>query len=356
MTTRHSTASVAAPTRPKSRAIQGILCVEIGMIFFAAQDAMMKTMLESYPVWLLIFIRSLIAITVLIPLILWLGHPHRVFSPLWPLHLIRGTLFAAGFSFFYAAFPFMGLAEVVTIFFSAPLITAVMAAIFLKERIGWHRISALVVGFGGVVIAINPTAASFSWISVLPLICAVLYSASQVMARQIGERETSLTVGLNTLFFAGVAILPLGWTVNTLLPQVGAFPHLAMSITGDLATEWPWLLLIGMIGMCGYILLSRAYQVADASLVAPFDYTYLPIAAVLGYVLWGEIPPMATFLGMALITGAGLYLGYRELRAMADRDEAALVGETVFPPTSVPITQIPEEEQSSVSPAHKDRL
>ncbi|MEM9845645.1 MAG: DMT family transporter, partial [Pseudomonadota bacterium] len=233
MTTRHSTASVAPPTRPKSRAIQGILCVEIGMIFFAAQDAMMKSMLESYPIWLLIFIRSVIALAVLIPLILWLGAPHRVFSPLWPLHFLRGMLFATAFSCFYAAFPFMGLAEVVTIFFSAPLITAVMAAIFLKETIGWHRTAALIVGFAGVLIAINPTAASFSWISVLPLICAVLYSASQVMARQIGERESSLTVGLNTLFFAGVAILPLGWLVNRVLPEVGQFPHLALAITGD---------------------------------------------------------------------------------------------------------------------------
>lgn len=326
------------------------------MIFFAAQDALMKSLLESYPVWLLIFIRSLIAMATLIPLILWLGAPYRVFSPLWPLHLIRGTLFAAGFSLFYAAFPFMGLAEVVTIFFSAPLITAVMAALFLKEKIGWHRTSALVVGFAGVLIAINPTAAGFTWISILPLICAVLYSASQVMARQIGERETSLTVGLNTLFFAGVAILPLGWAVNTVLPQVGQFPHLAMAIAGDVTQDWLWLLLIGIIGMCGYTLLSRAYQVADASLVAPFDYTYLPIAAVLGYVLWGEIPPTATLLGMVLIVGSGLYLGYRELRAMAGRDEAALVGETVFPPTSVPITQIPEEEQSSVPPAHEDKL
>ncbi|MEM6376267.1 MAG: DMT family transporter, partial [Pseudomonadota bacterium] len=158
-------------------------------------------------------------------------------------------------------------------------------------------------------------------------------------------RESSLTVGLNTLFFAGVAILPLGWLVNRVLPEVGQFPHLALAITGDASQDWAWLLLIGVIGMCAYILLSRAYQVADASLVAPFDYTYLPIAAVLGYVMWGEVPPISTFIGMVVITGAGLYLGFRELRAMSGRDEPALVGETVFPPASIPITQIPEDEQ-----------
>ncbi|MEM6579293.1 MAG: DMT family transporter [Pseudomonadota bacterium] len=356
MTTPHSTPSVAAPVRPTSRAIQGILCVEIGMLFFVAQDALMKTLLDTYPIWLLMFVRSVIAVLILVPLILWLGSPHRLFSSLWPLHVVRGTLFAAGFSLFYAAFPFMGLAEVSTIFFSAPLFTALMAAVFLGEKIGWHRIGALVVGFVGVVIAMNPSPANFNWIALLPLLCAVFYSAGQVIARQIGERESSLSVGLQTLFFAGLAILPMGWLVNQVFPIGEDFPHLQFALP-----EGPWpqpylLPLIGFVGMCGYILLSRAYQVADASLVAPFDYTYLPLVTALGYLLWAEVPPQSTFLGMILIVGAGLYLGYRELRATAGRDEVALVGESVFPPTSIPITQIPEEEQRGPSPGDEGKL
>ncbi|MEO1380750.1 MAG: DMT family transporter, partial [Pseudomonadota bacterium] len=124
-----------------SRALQGILCVELGMLVFVAQDALMKYLLPIYSIWLLLFIRSVLATLILVPMILWLRGPHRLLTPLWPLHAIRGALFAVGFSLFYAAFPFMGLAEVSTIFFSAPLLTALFAAVWLKESIGRHRIA-----------------------------------------------------------------------------------------------------------------------------------------------------------------------------------------------------------------------
>ncbi|MEM6579186.1 MAG: DMT family transporter [Pseudomonadota bacterium] len=355
MTTNNTYSSVGAYTLRSSRAVQGIVCVEAGMLFFVAQDALMKVLLDTYSIWLLLFVRSVIAVLVLVPLITLLGAPHRILSPFWPLHVARGVLFAGGFSLFYAAFPFMGLAEVSTIFFSAPLFTALMATIFLGEKIGWHRSGALLVGFSGVLIAMNPAAGSFNWVSVLPLLCAVAYSASQVIARRIGERESSLSVGLQTLFFAGVAILPMGWLVNTIIPIGPEYPHLFLQIPSPPLPYVQLVVLIGCVGMCGYILLSRAYQIAEASLVAPFDYTYLPLAAALGYFLWGEVPPQSTFYGMILIVSAGLYLGYRELRATAGSDEVALVGETVFAPASLPMTQIPEDEQSPpIDPARKD--
>lgn len=342
-TDAHPSSSPAGP-HLASNALQGILCVELGMLFFVGQDALMKILLDTYPIWILLFVRSLISVAVLVPLILWLGGPHRLLTPLWPVHMLRGALFATGFALFYAAFPFMGLAEVSTIFFSAPLIVALLAALWLRERIGRHRIVALVAGFAGVVIAINPTAEGMSSVSLLPLGCAVFYAVGQVLARKIGDRETSLTLGLHTLFFAGLFILPMGWVVNLVLPQVAAHPHLAMRLPATGTGEWPLIVLLGLAGMLGYIFLSRAYQVASASLVAPFDYSYLPIATLLGYLAWNEVPPAATLWGMGLIVGSGLYLGYRELRAMRHLDDPALVGESVFPPTAVPITQIHADE------------
>ncbi len=327
-----------------SRALQGILCVQFGMLFFVGQDALMKTLLSSYPIWLLLFARSVVSVAILAPLILWLGGPHRLATPLWPLHMLRGALFAAGFALFYAAFPFMGLAEVSTIFFSAPLIVAVLAAVWLRETIGRHRIVALVTGFAGVLIAINPAADGFSWVAALPLACAVFYAVGQVLARRIGDRETSLTLGLHTLFFAGVFILPMGWAVNLLVPATLAHPHLALAWPEMTRGDGVMVALLALTGMMGYILLSRAYQVANASLVAPFDYCYLPIATLMGYLLWSEVPPATTFWGMGLIVASGLYLGYRELRALRHSDDAALVGESVFPPTAVPLTQIHADE------------
>jgi len=340
--------SLLAPDSPRlpSRALHGILCVEIGMLLFVAQDAMMKTMLDSYPVWQLIFVRAVVSVLVLLPLVALLGAPHRLRTPLWPLHLARAALFTLGFSMFYAAFPFMGLAEVTTIFFSAPLITAVMATVFLKETIGMHRAWALAVGFVGVIIAMNPAGEAFSWVAVLPLTCAVTYAASQIIARRIGDRESTLTVGLYTLGFSGLMILPMGWAFNQIVAAGSGFPHLAWPPAPVFFADLPGLALLGLLGMAGYMLLSRAYQVANASLVAPFDYTYLPFAALMAYALWDELPPVNTLIGMALIVGSGLYLGYRELRAGRDTPEPTIVAEGVFVPGSPLPQQIPEEEDA----------
>lgn len=326
------------------RVIHGILCVEFAMVFYAIQDTVMKSLLDSYSVWLLIFARALVSVVILTPLILWLGAPHRILTPLWKIHALRGSLFSIAFSLFYAAFPFMGLAEVVTIFFSAPLMTALLAAVFLKETIGWHRAGALIVGFVGIMIAMNPTGDTFSWIALLPLGCALFYAISQVLTRHIGDRETSLTVGLHTLFFSGVCVIPFGYAVSQIIGPNPEFQHLHFDFFGGIASGWAILLFMGCIGMCGYVLLGRAYQVAPASMIAPFDYTYVPIAVALGYFIFDEIPPRETMIGMTLIILSGLYLGYREIRAARRNDETPVTAEAVFSPSNPMAPHIPEEE------------
>lgn len=338
---------------PPMRAIHGILCVEIAMVFYAVQDAMMKSLLETYSVWMLIFFRALVSVIILSPIILWLGAPYRILTPLWPIHAVRGALFAVAFALFYAAFPFMGLAEVVTIFFSAPLFTAILAALWLKETIGPHRAGALIVGFIGILIAMNPTGDSFTWVALLPLGTAVMYAVSQVLARIIGDRETTLTVGLHTLFFSGLAILPFGWLVAQIVGGNPEFRHLDFNFFSQFWAGWDILIFMGAIGMVGYVLLGRAYQVAPASLIAPFDYTYLPIAVALGYFLFDEVPPQTTILGMGLIILSGLYLGYREIRALRKTEEPAIVAETTFVPGNPLPAQVTDEYEAPDQPGSR---
>lgn len=310
----------------------------VGMLFFVLQDVLMKALVGDVAVWTLITARGVLAILALAPLLVYLGRPHRLLTPLWPLHLLRSALFAIGFTLFFAAFPFMNLAAISTIFFSAPLMTALMATLFLGEKIGLHRISALVIGFVGVLIAMNPAGDAFSWISALPLVTAITYAGAQVVARRIGDRETSLTLGLYTLGPV-IVLMPLLAYAATSAIEIGPeFRHLRWdwSVPADLV----WLVLVvASIGLVGYILISRAYQIADASLIAPFDYTYLPFAAILGYAVWDETPAWNTLAGMALIIGSGLYIGYRELRQARRVVEPAPTAEIAFAP-SAPIGAI----------------
>lgn len=336
--------ALLTPDMPRvpSRTRHGIGCVLLGMTLFVGQDAMMKSLLAAHPLWILMFVRSCVAVAVLVPLIVVLGH--RLTTPHWRLHLARATLFSLGFSLFYAAFPFMGLATVTTIFFSAPLMIALIAAFVLKERIGPHRIGALVVGFAGVVIAMNPGGGGFGWVSVLPLVCAVFYAASQVLARRIGEGESSLTVGLWTLIFAGPIVAGMGFALNQVVTFGPEFSHLRWQVPDALPGDLADLLLLGLVGMAGYTILSRGYQVADASIIAPFDYSYLPIAAVTAWVLWGETPTFATLSGMMLIVSSGLYIAWRELRRPRPADKPAIVAESVTAPGSPYAAQGAEED------------
>jgi drug/metabolite transporter (DMT)-like permease len=337
------------PAQPTHRAVEGIACICIGMFFFVGQDVIMKELLGLYALWELLIVRSVITSLVLVPTIILLGAPHRIFTPFWPLHITRALLFAVGFSCFYAAFPFMTLASVSTIFFASPLITSVFAMLFLGERVGVYRASALIIGFSGVVIALNPGGDSFQWVAILPLICAFTYAASQTVLRKIGEQETTLTTGTYTIIFAGLFILPSAYGLNEIFGLGDIAPHLRWEWQGPTSASVVQLVGLGGVGIIGYFLLCRAYQVAEAGLVAPFEYIYLPIAALIGFVFWNEVPKFQTLVGMFLITGSGLFVGYREakssqrLQTPAPTAEASFVPGNPVPPADDVIPTIDQE-------------
>lgn len=328
--------STTITSAPATDTPQGILCILMGMILFAVQDAMMKLLIGTFTVWELIGVRGMIAAAILIPAILILGGEHRLLTPHWRVHILRGALFAVGFSLFYAAVPYMSFASLVTIFFAAPLITAIMASVYLGERIGVHRKAALAVGFVGVVISMKPGSGPFQWVSLLPLVCAVTYAVSQIAVRRVGRRDSTLTIGLYTIVSAGIFVVPMSWALNALIDLGDHAPHLAFRWAVPALDAAPALIALGGLGMVAYILLSRAYQVGDASAIAPFEYIYLPIAAALGFFAWGEVPTWNTLAGMAFIIASGIYIGRREMADARRARTPAPTAETPFVPGHPP--------------------
>ena len=140
-----------------------------------------------------------------------------------------------------------------------------------------------------------------------------------------------MTLGFYTVVLCGVLVTPLGYAVNLVFDLGPDFRHVRWDWSVSL-DDAPVLLFIGLNGMIGYMLISRAYQIADASVVAPFDYTYLPFAAAMAYVIWDEVPGWNTMTGMILIVGSGLYLGYREIRQNRRVLEPTPTAEVAFNP------------------------
>lgn len=312
-----------------AQAIAGIVAIGAGTAAYAGQDILMKGLLDEYSLWLLVVVRLAITVVFLSATIVLFGGRHRFASSHFKLHALRGFLMSLSFAAFYTALPSMALAAAATISYSFPFFVTIFAIVFFGERIGWRRVAALLTGFAGVIITMRPGSELFDPIALLPLFGAFAYAVALVLLRRVGNGESSVTVALHSAIWFGVFTLLNGYILSLVVGPIDGFSHL----------DWRWVvppasdfLLIVVLGVCGFIGLtmsSRAYQIAPASFIAPFDYAYLGWAALFGFVFYNSLPSSFTLVGMILIVGSGLYVGRRELQQLRRIEAEARAAERV---------------------------
>lgn len=315
MTRPHSPAA-PAQDRPSTGG-QAVGLVLIAMLAFSTQDVAVKLVAPLVSLWQLQALRSTATIVLLILLVASLGklaalRPQRLG---WPL--ARAGFMCCSYLTFYASLPLLPLSQAAATYFTGPMIITLMAALVLGEPIGPRRILAVIAGFAGVLCIVRPGAADWQPVALLPLLAAVFYAAGVTLTRWRcrDEPNYALSAVHNTLYIGvgllGVALMPLlpwgeatraGWPFLTegWLPLTG-FALALMLLTA--ATH-----LIGVL--CSV----RAYQIEDASRVAPFEYVYLVIMPFYDILFWGHWPVPMTLLGMALICGGGVFVAWREGR------------------------------------------
>jgi drug/metabolite transporter (DMT)-like permease len=213
-------------------------------------------------------------------------------------HVIRGLLLAASTICLIGAISFVPLADAYTITFTAPLLVTVFSIPLLGERVGWRRWSAVLAGFAGVLIVIRPGFGVTHWALALPLITALGFALYQILTRKVSAvpGESSLAM----LFYLAcvgtcimTALVPFFWQ------QVAPLDWLAMTA-------------MGALGGVGHLILIRALTIAPASLLAPFVYTQIVWALVLGYLVFGDVPDRWMLVGCCVIVASGLFVFYRE--------------------------------------------
>ena len=299
---------MSGTSRDQSTTMQGVALMAVAMIMLPCMDAIAKYMatFEAMSPAQVTFYRFLIQIVFTLPLLLTVagGAALRPKRP-W-MNLLRGVLHGAASLCFFTAVKYMPLADVFAIYFVEPFILTAMSAAFLGEKVGWRRWLAIVVGFVGAMIVIQPSFALFGWTSLLPVACAFLFSLYLFMNRAIGEADSPLTMqtvaGFGGVLFMGTAILA-GHTAG-----IGDFePSLPTSVLGVS-------LLITLGAMSGYahLLVVRAFRLAPLSLLAPFQYFEIVSGVVLGYAIFGDFPSASKWLGIAIIVASGLFIIWRE--------------------------------------------
>ena len=257
---------------------------------FAAMGALVKLVSGRYALGEIIFYRGFFATLVLLALAPGQGG-WQVLCTSRPLgHALRSLAGLTAMTCTFATLALLPLAEATALGFTAPLLTAALAAPLLGERVTRRRWLALLLGLAGVLVIARPGTATFSWGALLGIVGAAFVALSMLSIRRLGGTERGLTVAL---YFQLACTL--AGAVS--LVFVGHLPA-----AGDLAA----LVGIGLLGGFAQVLMTRAYMSGPASWIAPFEYSAILWSALLGFLLWGELPGPAVILGAALVVGAGL--------------------------------------------------
>ena len=285
-------------TAALERLTLGMMLALLAYSLLATQDATVKWLVATVPVWQVLFIRSGIVMAGCLAVGGRDLLHHAVRSPIIGLLLCRGAVTLAAWFCYFTAARFLPLAQLITLYFTAPVIVALLAAPLLKETVGPARWAAVLVSFTGTVAAADPAGLALSPAAMLVLFAAALWAIGVILTRVIARHEPSLVQMLyNNGFFL-----------------------IATGLASALAWHRPsqaelWLLLqVGLLGGLGQFCLFEAARRAPASVTAPLEYTALIWAFALGFAIWGDIPRPPLFIGAVLILGAGLMLIVAERR------------------------------------------
>ena len=295
------------PPKTSENPLKGMAIMASCMAILPVMDAIAKYManFEGMSPGQVTFYRFLFQFLSLLPLALLsarsLIHANRPW-----MNLLRGTLHASASLMFFAAVKYMPLADVFAIYFVEPFMLTMMSAIFLGERVGWRRWLAIVVGFGGAMIVIQPSYSIFGWTALLPVACAFLFTLYLFLNRAIGESDSPLVMqtiaGLGGTVFMGLAM-----TAGSSFGVADFEPSLPASALGLLL-----LVVLGSISGYMHLLVVKAFRMAPLSLLAPFQYFEIISATVLGYALFGDFPTASKWFGILIIVASGLFIIWRE--------------------------------------------
>jgi drug/metabolite transporter (DMT)-like permease len=293
----------------------GIYCILIGMVVVTIQDSAVKWLSPDYSLHQIMFLRSILGLLIAITIIKIEGGFHFIKTRYLRLQLIRGGFLIIANMTLFMAVAAMPIAEAVAIFFVAPLFITILSIPILGEKVGLRRWIAVIVGLIGVVVMMNPTKGIFDWAALLPLIAALSYALMQMLTRKLGETDKASTMSFYSQSTLIAVSLAIGLAIGD--GKFSGAGHLSLDFLFRAwiipYTDDIWIFIIlGIASGFGSYLLSQAYRLGEANLIAPFEYVSLPMSVLLGYLLWNDFPDSNGFIGMALILGAGLYILYRE--------------------------------------------
>jgi drug/metabolite transporter (DMT)-like permease len=307
-----------APLQAVAQNLRAIGLLVAGIALFSVQDLILKLLSGDYPLSEAMVFRSLTATPLIWLLVYFDGGSRTLFNPGTKRMIIRGFIVFAPYTLYYLALAALPIATVVALFFAAPLFITLLSVPMLGEKVGPLRWSAVAVGFGGVILMARPGTDLFDWAALLAVAAAATYALAMISARQLGRTQTA-----SAMAFWGNAVFLLCATLLSLIFGSGQFEGATHKSLAFLTRAWvtptPQDLMLmctcGLIAAVALTLLTQAYRMGEASIVASFEYTAMIWGVIYGWIFFHDWPTKAGWLGISIITSAGLFVLWREYRA-----------------------------------------
>lgn len=271
-------------------------------------DAMVKWLAQTYPVGQVMSLRGVFVMGIVIAWVISRRHTRQLRVYNWRLQLARGGLMSLSTFLFVTALTLMPLADAIAITFAGPILATALAALLLREPVGWRRWCAVAIGFTGVIMMMRPTPELFRLVAIVPLLAALMGACRDIVTRKMGTGgESTLAILFISTFvvtLAGLLTIPWGWTAVR-VSDLALFAASALLVTFAQG------------------LMIESFRLGEVGLVAPFKYASLVWAVLLGLLVWGDLPGPWTWAGAALVAGGGLYIWHRELTLARSRRQSA---------------------------------
>lgn len=277
--------------------IRGVLLMLAAVGVFSVMDALMKQLSGRYPAIQIACLRGAASLPFVLLTYAWTRELRSLKPVRFGLHLLRAALAVLMLWGFLWALARSSMADTYAVFMCAPLLVVLVASLLLDERVGLHHWLAILAGLGGVFVMLEPSIEGFASLAGLATLgSALAYAVIVVLVRVLARTDTTASMVfwyLLMLSIGAAAIAAPGWV------PIGA-------------ADWPWIAAIGLTGWAGQYLITEAFRLAPASLVAPYEYTALVWAVGLDWAVWQVLPGARMLTGSAIVVAAGLYLLQRE--------------------------------------------
>jgi len=263
-----------------------------GALALTINDAMAKYLTQSYPVGQVMALRGLSILILLIVFLFFINNLKALKINSWKSHLLRAGTMTGSTVFFVTGLSFLPLANAIAIAFIAPVLTTMLGIVVLKETVSWQRWTAIIIGFCGVLIIVQPTSDAFKLAALAPLGAAAFGAARDVITRAISISENSISILFSSMLMvalAGFFTYPLGW--NSL-----QLDHIWIFIVSGL-----------LVGLAHYLMI-EAFRLGKVAVISPFKYSSLLWAILIGLLVWNDFPSKYVILGAIILILSGIYL------------------------------------------------